>query len=68
MRTIHNFELKRFFNDASASMARANLSPSFAEPLSTDELLAFEPDAAAQLIRYRCPTPGCMVGWSCGQR
>ena len=51
MRTIHDFELKRFFNDASSSMARANLSPSFAEPLSTDELLAFKPDAAAQLTR-----------------
>ena len=51
MRTIRDFELKRFFNDGSASTARANLSPSFAEPLSTAELLAFEPDAAAQLTR-----------------
>ena len=51
MRTIPDFELKRFFNDGAASAARANLSPSFAEPLSTAELLAFEPDAAARLTR-----------------
>ncbi len=51
MRTIPDFALKRFFNDRAASAARANLSPSFAEPLSTAELLAFEPDAAAQLTR-----------------
>ncbi len=51
MRTIRDFELKRFFNDGPASGARANLSPSFAEPLSTAELLAFEPDAAAELAR-----------------
>ncbi len=51
MRTVRDFELKRFFNDGSASAARANLSPSFAEPLSTAELLAFEPDAAAHLTR-----------------
>ncbi len=49
MRTIPDFALKRFFNDGAARAARANLSPSFAEPLSTAELLAFEPDAAAQL-------------------
>ncbi len=51
MRTIPDFALKRFFNDGAARTARANLSPSFAEPLSTAELLAFEPDAAAQLMR-----------------
>ncbi len=51
MRTIPDFALKRFFNDGLASTARANLSPSFAEPLSTAELLAFEPDAAAHLTR-----------------
>jgi len=51
MRTIGDFELKRFFNDVSANTARANLSPSFAEPLSTAELLAFEPDAEAQLTQ-----------------
>jgi hypothetical protein len=51
MRTIRDFELKRFFNDEAASAARANISPSFAEPLSTAELLAFEPDAAVQLTR-----------------
>ncbi len=51
MRTIPDFALKRFFNDGAARTARANLSPSYAEPLSTAELLAFEPDAAAQLTR-----------------
>jgi aspartate/methionine/tyrosine aminotransferase len=51
MRTIPDFELKRFFNENAARTARANLSPSFAEPLSTAELLALEPDAAAQLTR-----------------
>ncbi|CAA9586553.1 MAG: hypothetical protein AVDCRST_MAG19-4930 [uncultured Thermomicrobiales bacterium] len=62
MRTIADFELKRFFNDGSASAARVNLSPSFAEPLSTAELLAFEPDAAARLTRLPLSYPGMHGG------
>jgi aspartate/methionine/tyrosine aminotransferase len=45
------FQLKGFFNQPAAATARANLSPSFAEPLGTDELLALEPGAAEQLVR-----------------
>ncbi len=62
MRTIPDFALKRFFNDGAASTARANLSPSFAEPLSTAELLAFEPDAAAQLTRLPLSYTGMYGG------
>ncbi|MDP9368878.1 MAG: aminotransferase class I/II-fold pyridoxal phosphate-dependent enzyme [Chloroflexota bacterium] len=62
MRTIPDFELKRFFNEGSASTARANLSPSFAEPLSTADLLAFEPDAAAELTRLPLSYPGMHGG------
>ncbi len=49
MRAMPTFHLKRFFNQAAAQTARANLSPSFAEPLRTPELLALEPDAAERL-------------------
>jgi aspartate/methionine/tyrosine aminotransferase len=45
------FGLKGFFNGPAAAMARANLSPSFAEPLGTEELLALEPGAAERLAR-----------------
>ncbi len=62
MRTIPDFELKRFFNESSASTARANLSPSFADPLSTADLLAFEPDAAAELTRLPLSYPGMHGG------
>ena len=62
MRSIPDFEPKRFFDDGSAGAARANLSPSFAEPLSTAELLAFEPDAAAQLTRLPLSYPGVHGG------
>ncbi|HEV2107844.1 MAG TPA: aminotransferase class I/II-fold pyridoxal phosphate-dependent enzyme, partial [Thermomicrobiales bacterium] len=62
MRTIPDFALKRFFNDGAASTARANLSPSFAEPLSTAELLAFEPAAAAQLTRLPLSYTGMYGG------
>ena len=46
MRAMPEFQLKRFFNQAAAATARANLSPSFAEPLRTSDLLALEPGAA----------------------
>lgn len=46
MRTMPDFPLKRFFNQPAAAKARANLSPSFAEPLGTAALLALEPEAA----------------------
>ncbi|MGI8855318.1 MAG: aminotransferase class I/II-fold pyridoxal phosphate-dependent enzyme [Thermomicrobiales bacterium] len=49
MRAMPTFDLKRFFNQAAAQTARANLSPSFAEPLGTPDLLALEPDAAERL-------------------
>lgn len=44
-----DFALKRFFNQPAAATARANLSPSFAEPLGTADLLALEPGAAERL-------------------
>jgi aspartate/methionine/tyrosine aminotransferase len=46
MRAMPEFALKRFFNQPAAATARANLSPSFAEPLGTAALLAVEPGAA----------------------
>lgn len=46
MRTMSDFALKRFFNQPAAATARANLSPSFAEPLGTAALLALEPGAS----------------------
>jgi len=46
MRAMPDFALKRFFNQPAAATARANLSPSFAEPLGTATLLALEPGAA----------------------
>lgn len=49
MRTMPPFHLKRFFNQPAAATARANLSPSFAEPLGTADLLALEPGAAERL-------------------
>jgi aspartate/methionine/tyrosine aminotransferase len=49
MREMPPFELKHFFNQPLALSARANLSPSFAEPLSMPDLLALEPDAAERL-------------------
>ncbi len=51
MSAIGDFELKRFFSEGAATAARANLSPSFAEPLPMAELLACEPDAAECLAR-----------------
>ncbi len=44
-----DFALKRFLNQPAAANARANLSPSFAEPLGTTDLLALEPGAAERL-------------------
>lgn len=46
MRAMPDFALKRFFNQPAATTARANLSPSFAEPLGTAALLELEPGAA----------------------
>jgi aspartate/methionine/tyrosine aminotransferase len=46
MRAMPDFALKRFFNQPAAATARANLSPSFAEPRGTAALLALEPEAA----------------------
>lgn len=46
MRAMPDFALKRFFNQPAAATARANLSPSFAEPLGTATLLALESGAA----------------------
>ncbi len=51
MRTMPEFSLKRFFNQEAAATVRANLSPSFAEPLGTADLLALEPDAAERFAR-----------------
>ncbi len=62
MRAIPDFRLKRFFNEGPATTARANLSPSFAEPLAMAELLAFEPDAAARLTRLALAYPGLHGG------
>jgi aspartate/methionine/tyrosine aminotransferase len=45
MRAMPDFALKRFFNQPAAATARANLSPSFAEPLATDALLGLEAGA-----------------------
>ncbi len=45
MRAMPDFALKRFFNQPAAATARANLSPSFAEPRGTAALLALEPGA-----------------------
>jgi len=53
MRAMPDFQLKRFFNQPLATTARANLSPSFAEPLGTEELLALEPGAAERLVRLQ---------------
>jgi aspartate/methionine/tyrosine aminotransferase len=50
MRALPEFELKRFFNQPLAATARANLSPSFVEPLATSALLALEPDAADRYV------------------
>ncbi len=56
MRTMPEFSLKRFFNQAAAATARANLSPSFAEPLGTADLLALEPDAERlRALLHRSP-------------
>ncbi len=46
MRAMPDFALKHFFNQPAATTARANLSPSFAEPLGTAALLALEPGSA----------------------
>jgi aspartate/methionine/tyrosine aminotransferase len=51
VRTMPEFQLKGFFNQPAAATARANLSPSFAEPLGTEDLLALEPGAAERLVR-----------------
>ncbi len=51
MRAIPDFRLKRFFNEGPATAARANLSPSFAEPLPLAQLLAFESEATERLTR-----------------
>lgn len=50
MRAMPEFHLKGFFNQEAATTARANLSPSFAEPLQTAELLALEPGAAERFV------------------
>lgn len=50
MRAMPDFHLKRFFNQPAAAAARANLSPSFAEPLCTSDLLAWEPGAAERFV------------------
>lgn len=50
MRAMPDFALKRFFNQPAAATARANLSPSFAEPLETTALLALEPEAAERFV------------------
>ena len=50
MHALPDFALKRFFNQPAAATARANLSPSFAEPLGTAALLALEPGAAEQFV------------------
>ncbi len=42
--------LKRFFNGSAAATARANLSPSFAEPRGTAALLALEAGGAAEFV------------------
>ncbi len=50
MRAMPDFSLKRFFNGPAAATARANLSPSFAEPRGTAALLALEAGAAAEFV------------------
>ncbi len=62
MSTIGDFPLKRFFSEGPATAARANLSPSFAEPLPLAELLACEPDAAARLAGLSLAYPGIHGG------
>ncbi len=62
MSAIGDFPLKRFFSEGPAAAARANLSPSFAEPLPLAELLACEPDAAERLARLSLAYPGIHGG------
>ena len=50
MRALPDFTLKGFFNGPAAATARANLSPSFAEPRGTAALLALEPGAAEAFV------------------
>jgi len=50
MRAMPDFPLKRFFNQPAATTARANISPSFAEPRGTAALLALEPGAAEEFV------------------
>lgn len=50
MRAIPDFSLKRFFNGPAAATARANLSPSFAEPRGSAALLALEAGAAERFV------------------
>ncbi len=52
MRAIPDFRLKRFFNEGPATTARANLSPSFAEPLPT-------PRAGLSRAPRRARAAGC---------
>ena len=62
MSAIGDFPLKRFSSEGPAAAARANLSPSFAEPLPLAELLACEPDAAERLARLSLAYPGIHGG------
>ncbi len=50
IRAMPDFTLKRFFSQPAAATARANLSPSFAEPRGTAALLALEPGAADAFV------------------
>ena len=62
MSAIPDLRLKRFFNEGPATAARANLSPSFAEPLAMAELLACEPEAAERLTHLALAYPGLHGG------
>ena len=50
MPAMPDFALKHFFSQPAATAARANLSPSFAEPLGTATLLALEPGSAERFV------------------
>lgn len=62
MRIMPEFQLKRFFNQEAAASARANLSPSFVEPLQTADLLALEPGATERLTTLPLGYTGAFGG------